>query len=370
MALVPAKCTECGASIEVDASKEAGICSHCGTAFITEKVINNFTTNYNTVHNITNNVTKIINGKEKDDGEDFFNRGLTNLKLKKFESARVNFDKAITKNPEIAKYYFYWCYAASEGLKDCRVFFKEIAPSFWRTEEQEEDNSIEAFFELASDEEKEELTNGYGLDLTNGLSGLKVNLLNKLFDSNEIMVKIPGHSRDTLFSSLTEEEKSQIKESAHNFFFRNAENTQMKKNDFMYLLKSCIKNNAYPNADLFLPYINDEEILTEIIKGGTAEEILEKRQQIVEKLEQEKRAKERANQKVANRSISIVYSGVVLFVSFIVTYFVISFRMHETGSGNIVTGPFWPAVGISVACTVVAFAAMQIYFYIRSKNKK
>ncbi len=49
MPLVAAKCTECGANIEIDDTKEAGICKYCGTAFITEKAI----TNYNTY--ITNN---------------------------------------------------------------------------------------------------------------------------------------------------------------------------------------------------------------------------------------------------------------------------------------------------------------------------
>lgn len=49
MPLVAAKCTQCGANIEVDDSKEAGICKYCGTAFITEKAI----TNYNTY--VTNN---------------------------------------------------------------------------------------------------------------------------------------------------------------------------------------------------------------------------------------------------------------------------------------------------------------------------
>lgn len=56
MPLVPAICTQCGAQIEVDNSHEAGICKHCGTAFITEKVINKYnapvTNNFNgaTVH--------------------------------------------------------------------------------------------------------------------------------------------------------------------------------------------------------------------------------------------------------------------------------------------------------------------------------
>lgn len=48
MAMIPAKCTQCGANIQVDETKEAGICQYCGTAFITEKAINNY--------NITNNV--------------------------------------------------------------------------------------------------------------------------------------------------------------------------------------------------------------------------------------------------------------------------------------------------------------------------
>ncbi len=56
MALVAAICTQCGANIEVDATREAGICKYCGTAFITEKAINNYNTinNYNIANaNIT-----------------------------------------------------------------------------------------------------------------------------------------------------------------------------------------------------------------------------------------------------------------------------------------------------------------------------
>ena len=40
MSLVAAKCTQCGANINIDNTKEAGICEYCGTAFITEKAIN------------------------------------------------------------------------------------------------------------------------------------------------------------------------------------------------------------------------------------------------------------------------------------------------------------------------------------------
>ncbi len=57
MALIPAKCTECGASIKVDSDKEAGICEYCGTPFITEKAINNFNVSGNiNIENATVNV--------------------------------------------------------------------------------------------------------------------------------------------------------------------------------------------------------------------------------------------------------------------------------------------------------------------------
>lgn len=47
MALKPAICTQCGGLIEVDDTKEAGICKFCGTAFITEKVVNQYVTQNN-----------------------------------------------------------------------------------------------------------------------------------------------------------------------------------------------------------------------------------------------------------------------------------------------------------------------------------
>ncbi len=65
MAMIPAKCTQCGANISVDDTKEAGICENCGTAFITEKAINNYivTNNYN-IENAQINIGGIdIEGK-------------------------------------------------------------------------------------------------------------------------------------------------------------------------------------------------------------------------------------------------------------------------------------------------------------------
>lgn len=42
MGLIAAKCTQCGASIKVDDTKESGVCEFCGTEFITEKIINHY----------------------------------------------------------------------------------------------------------------------------------------------------------------------------------------------------------------------------------------------------------------------------------------------------------------------------------------
>ena len=78
--LVSAKCTNCGANIEVDKEKEAGICQHCGSAYIVEKAIKNFITNnvYN-INNATFNIEKPIDNTVKIifpvyEGQMFFNK--------------------------------------------------------------------------------------------------------------------------------------------------------------------------------------------------------------------------------------------------------------------------------------------------------
>lgn len=58
MAMVPAICTKCGGRILVDDTNDAGICECCGTAFVTEKVINNYQNSIN-IDNATINVNSI-----------------------------------------------------------------------------------------------------------------------------------------------------------------------------------------------------------------------------------------------------------------------------------------------------------------------
>lgn len=57
--MINAKCTNCGANLEVDENQEAGICRFCNSAYITEKAIQNF--NNTTTNNSTNNAQTIVN---------------------------------------------------------------------------------------------------------------------------------------------------------------------------------------------------------------------------------------------------------------------------------------------------------------------
>ena len=52
---VPAICSHCGGSLDVDPSQEAAVCPYCGTAFIVEKAINH----YNMEHAEVNHVDHI-----------------------------------------------------------------------------------------------------------------------------------------------------------------------------------------------------------------------------------------------------------------------------------------------------------------------
>ena len=62
MPLVQAKCTNCGADLEIDNTKDAAICPYCGTAFIVEKAINN----YNTTNQIHAGTVNIYGGNSAD----------------------------------------------------------------------------------------------------------------------------------------------------------------------------------------------------------------------------------------------------------------------------------------------------------------
>lgn len=65
MGFVEAKCSQCGAGINIDQSREFGFCPNCGTKYYNEKTINN---NYNTTNNNVSiqNATIIQHIQEKE----------------------------------------------------------------------------------------------------------------------------------------------------------------------------------------------------------------------------------------------------------------------------------------------------------------
>ncbi len=141
----PAICTQCGAQIKVDPNKEAAICPSCGTAFITEKAINNYE-----IQNATINV--VINKNETSELEsiEVFNRGLSHYKLKEYSEASKNFEKAIKLDPENAKYRIYSLASQTKGLTHFNMV--NIAEN--------------GFFKVASDKDKKECSEIFNVDLS------------------------------------------------------------------------------------------------------------------------------------------------------------------------------------------------------------
>lgn len=165
MALVPAKCTNCGGQIEVDSTKEAGICKHCGTAFITEKAINNYTT----INNVTNHITKIINGKEFEDGEDFYNRAMSHLKLDEIDEAKDCIAKAIKKNPENSEFRFAEILIETKNLTEFKTIF--------------DSKKLDALLKSADETSKEKWSKETGFDFTKTKKELFVSALKKVIET-------------------------------------------------------------------------------------------------------------------------------------------------------------------------------------------
>lgn len=126
MSLVQAKCTNCGANLEVDPRTEAGICPYCQTAYITQKAIVNYNTtivNNNTIYAdkvdiVSGNFENLMrNAKESWSGGDY-------------EGAFQSFSKAleIEPNSEEAALYRNLCL----GWKETKVNYKILLNTYHR----------------------------------------------------------------------------------------------------------------------------------------------------------------------------------------------------------------------------------------------
>ena len=115
MPLVPAKCTQCGANITVDDSKDAAICEFCGTAFITEKVINNYQANI-TNNNVFYGATVNIAGPNLDNLYQIARRFRKNSNIS--EAAKY-YNMILVEDPSSWEAFFYSTYyKAAETHKD------------------------------------------------------------------------------------------------------------------------------------------------------------------------------------------------------------------------------------------------------------
>lgn len=56
--MVPAVCTQCGAALEVDPSQEAAVCGYCGTPFLVQKAINQYSITHASIEHADVHVVK------------------------------------------------------------------------------------------------------------------------------------------------------------------------------------------------------------------------------------------------------------------------------------------------------------------------
>lgn len=97
MPLVNAKCTNCGAPLQVDNSHEAAVCPYCNSAYIVEKAIQNF--NFSVTNNITaQNV--IIAGKGEMEKERLLQNAKTQLSFNDTASARSTYSQITEDYPD------------------------------------------------------------------------------------------------------------------------------------------------------------------------------------------------------------------------------------------------------------------------------
>ena len=381
MALVPAKCTQCGGTIEVDDTKEAGICTHCGTAFITEKAINNYTTNYN----ITNNITKIINGKEVDDAEEEFNKGLVHLKTKKYDQARRCFDKAIRKSPEISKNYFYWCLAESENFKKPEVFAGQVG-MYYLSEDKEDSHDMESFFALTNKEECEKLSNEFGIDLNNGFEGLVLSIFNKYSDKL-------AEKHDFVFFIKKVLDKFKTNEEIRNVVLEACKKYAIKQVKPIYehvvragnadcILKSTrdgiteiinylIENNAHPNYQGGPVYHLEAIELAAMLDPVFYAQMKNTENTLVQAKNNEKFERVKQNfVGYAALTILAIVVGVFLILYFWKAYSIYNSPDYVKGVTDIVKAPFKNAALISLAAgAITSIAAFIIYKIMGSKKK-
>ncbi|SCW34778.1 hypothetical protein SAMN02910456_00639 [Ruminococcaceae bacterium YRB3002] len=95
MSLVQAKCTNCGANLNVENTKDAAICPFCGTPYVVEKAIQNYNINNSTVNVIDTVVMQ--NGYTP---QRYLENGITQIRLSRYKDAEETFMKMSKDYPK------------------------------------------------------------------------------------------------------------------------------------------------------------------------------------------------------------------------------------------------------------------------------
>ena len=212
MSLVAAKCTQCGADIKVDNEKDAGICEHCGTAFIVEKAINNYNTyvvnNHNYAGATINNpdVDKIALDK-------LFRNGKTFLELKDFRSAYEVYTKIIKEYPDRYEGYKFLIIAGTSDFNEqddkyprranCEEYLKDLKEKMIRVASESEKEDcilVGQKLDIYIDRKKEfihrkEIENEI-LNLQNQISEVQKNLESSSLEIAKYQRKVNKYNRN------------------------------------------------------------------------------------------------------------------------------------------------------------------------------
>ena len=115
--LVPAMCTQCGATVKVDSSNDAAICECCGMPFVIDKAINNYNYHVKNIENVDNLNVKgsVINMGPG--AENLAKRGHIFLKEGNLFKAQEYFDRALDIDCENK--------LANEGMKEIEQIYED-----------------------------------------------------------------------------------------------------------------------------------------------------------------------------------------------------------------------------------------------------
>lgn len=94
MPLVKAQCENCNSILSVDSTKRAAICEFCGTPYVVQDAINNYSTHIEHLHA---NVVNIHTGQSK---QDLLKNADKLFELAQFDRAKKAYEKVIEKYPE------------------------------------------------------------------------------------------------------------------------------------------------------------------------------------------------------------------------------------------------------------------------------